>query len=236
VIITLSVSWAVFHTKTPDEPVPVMNTIRVPAGQTANMTLSDGTNIWLNARSTLMFPSVFTGNKREIILDGEGFFDVAHDPQKPFTVYTNEFKILSLGTQFNVEAYSHEAGFTGSLFNGSIRITSIKDTSQTIVLQPNTLARLHESQLFTETITDFNHYRWREGLISFKDIPFTDLLVKFEKCYGVRIIVLNNGVKNYAPTGKFRHSDGIDYALRVLQRDFRFQFERDEEDHTIYIK
>ena len=236
VIVTLSVSWVAFHTKTADEQPLAMNTIRVPAGQTVNLTLSDGTNIWLNARTTLKYPSVFTGNRREIILDGEGYFDVAHDARKPFTVHAGGYDILALGTQFNVEAYSQENGFIGSLFDGSVRITSKADTSQTVVLLPNTMAQLHEGRLATETITDFSHYRWREGLISFRDIPFFDLMRKFEKCYGIKIVVQNNRVKNYAPTGKFRHADGIDYALRVLQRDFRFRFERDEENNTIYIK
>ncbi|MDR2915572.1 MAG: DUF4974 domain-containing protein, partial [Tannerella sp.] len=91
-------------------------------------------------------------------------------------------------------------------------------------------------RLVTDVITDFDHYRWHEGLICFKNMPFTDLMTKFEKCYGIKIIIQNNHVKNYAPTGKFRHSDGIDYALRVLQRDLSFGYERNEENHIIYIK
>jgi len=236
VIITLSVSWLVFHTEAPKETVTSMNTIRVPAGQTVNMTLADGTNIWLNARTTMRYPSVFTGNKREVILDGEGFFDVAHDSNKPFMVHTDKYDIIATGTQFNVEDYKHETGFTGSLFEGAIRITSTVDTIQMIDLSPDYMARLHEGRLVAEKITDLNHYRWREGLISFKDMPFTHLMEKFEKCYGITIVIQNKRVNNYAPTGKFRQSDGVDYALRVLQRDFNFRFERDEENHTIYIK
>jgi len=236
VIITLSVSWFAFQLKTSEEPVSAMHNISVPAGQSVNLTLADGTNIWLNARTTLKYPSVFTGGKREVILDGEGYFDVAYNSDKPFTVQTGEYEIVALGTQFNVEAYSKEKEFMGSLFTGSIKITSKTDTMQTIVLQPNMLAQLHEGRLIADTITDFNHYRWREGLICFKDMPFIDLMSKFEKCYGVKIIVQNANIKKYTPTGKFRHSDGIDYALRVLQRDFKFRFERDDEKQVIYIK
>jgi len=67
-------------------------------------------------------------------------------------------------------------------------------------------------------------------------MPFADLIAKFEKCYDIKIILLNKRVTDYAPTGKFRQADGIDYALRVLQRDMRFRYERDEENQTIYIK
>jgi ferric-dicitrate binding protein FerR (iron transport regulator) len=237
VIITLLVSWLVFHTKTTqEEPATAMNTIRVPAGQTVNLTLADGTNIWLNARSILKYPGIFTGSRREVILDGEGFFDVAHNLKQPFVVHAGGYNILALGTQFDVEAYPQSNNFSASLLEGSIQVTSAEDSAQTIVLQPNSMMRLHEDRLVVEDITDFSHYRWREGLICFNDMPFNDLMAKFERCYGIKIVIQNNRVKNYKPTGKFRQSDGIDYALRVLQRNIRFSFERDEENYVIYIK
>ena len=238
VLITLSVSWMFFNAKTSTEqsPIVTMNTITVPTGQTVSLTLSDGTKVWLNARTTMKFPGVFTGDRREIIIDGEGFFDVAYDPERLFIVHTGEYSIQALGTQFNVEAYSHGADFSASLLEGLIQITSAIDSGQTINLHPNTMARQHEGYLISEEITDFDHFRWREGLISFTNMPFTALMAKFEKCYGIKIVVQNNRVKEYMPTGKFRKSDGIDYALRVLQRNFRFIFERDEENHVIYIR
>jgi ferric-dicitrate binding protein FerR (iron transport regulator) len=237
VLITLSVTWLAFHIKTSKEPEPAaMNVIHVPAGQIVNLTLADGTNIWLNARTILKYPSMFTGNKREVILEGEGFFDVTHNGKTPFIVHTDEYDIQVYGTQFNVEAYSGSREFTTSLLAGSVRVTSTTDTTQAITLQPNTMARVQKGKLISNAITDFNHYRWREGLICFKDMPFVNLMVLFEKCYGLKIIVENRQIKNYAPTGKFRQSDGIDYALRVLQRDFKFKFERDDEKHIMYIK
>ena len=238
VIATLSVSFTAFFLKTLKEPElsQAMNTIRVPAGQTVNLTLADGTNIWLNSRTTLQYPSEFSGKSRKVILHGEGFFEVTCKPDKPFIVHTGEYDVEALGTQFNVEAYTKETGFESALFEGSVRIISVADTSRSIVLLPNTLARWHDGKLAVEAIVDYNHYRWREGLICFKDMPFTELIAKFEKCYDIKIVLQNSSLKNYAPTGKFRQSDGIDYALRVLQRDFNFRFERDEENQTIYIK
>jgi ferric-dicitrate binding protein FerR (iron transport regulator) len=236
IAVTLSVSWLAFHAKTQKDLSLAMNTITVPAGQTVKLTLADGTNIWLNSRSVLKYPGVFTGDRRELILDGEGFFEVVHNKEKPFVVHAGGYDIQVLGTQFCVEAYSQSGDFATSLLDGSVCVTSINDTSQNIILRPNTMVHLQDGQLITKAITNFNHYRWREGLISFRDTPFPELMVKFEKCYGIKIIVENNRVKNYAPTGKFRQSDGVDYALRVLQRDFRFRFERDEENHIIYIR
>ncbi|MDR2232632.1 MAG: FecR family protein [Tannerella sp.] len=238
VAITLTMSWMVFHRKAPDNPMPetAITTIRVPAGQTVNLTLSDGSNVWLNARSTLKYPGIFTGNRRELFLEGEGFFDVSENPEKPFVVHAAGYEIQALGTQFNVEAYESRYGFSASLLKGSIQISDTTNTYESIVLQPNTMARRQEGQLIAEDITDFDHYRWREGIICFDKMPFHVLMTTFEKCYGIKIVVENKNLNHYAPTGKFRKSDGIDYALRVLQRNFRFRFERDEEKHIIYIK
>jgi ferric-dicitrate binding protein FerR (iron transport regulator) len=198
-----------------------------------NLTLADGTKICLNARTTLKFPSVFTGDRREVILDGEGYFEVAHDPNKRFTVQANGFEITALGTKFNVDVFD---GFTASLLDGSIRVESVADRSQSVVLKPNTLARLRDGVIVTETITDFDHYRWRDGLICFENIPFSELLAKFEKYYGVKIIVQNRRVNNFITSGKFRLVDGVEHALRVSQRYFPFRVERDDENNIIYIK
>jgi ferric-dicitrate binding protein FerR (iron transport regulator) len=236
VVITLSVSWLAFQLKPLKEPAVAMNTIYVPAGQSVNLTLADGTNVWLNSRTTLKYPGVFTGHKRELILEGEAFFDVAHDPKKPFVVHAGEYDIQALGTQFDVEMYPQNGRFSASLLAGSIKVTATNDASQTIVLKPNSMALKQDGRLVSRAITDFDHYRWREGLICFKDMPFADLMLKFEKCYGIKIVVENKSMTNYAPTGKFRRTDGIDYALRVLQRNYPFKFERDEENHILYIK
>jgi len=237
VVLTISLSWIVFHTKKITEvPATDMHVINVPTGQTVNITLADGTNIWLNSRTTMKYPSVFTGNRREVFLDGEGFFDVAHKPEQPFLVNTREYQIQALGTQLNVETYPYNGDFSVSLLEGSAKVTCIEDSTQTIILQTNTMTQLIEGRLEVKNITDFNYYRWREGLICFNDLPFTDLIEKFEICFGIKIIVQNDRVKNYKLTGKFRHTDGIDYALRVLESNSRFHFERDDENHVIYIK
>ena len=113
-----------------------MNTIKVPAGQRANLTLPDGTNVWLNARSEMRYPAVFTGNKREITLDGEAYFEVTHNEDKPFVVQTNKCNVEVLGTKFNVEAYSDSEDFCTSLMEGSVRVSDKGNPSESLVLAP----------------------------------------------------------------------------------------------------
>lgn len=213
-----------------------MNTITVPAGQRANLTLADGTNVWLNARSEMRYPAVFTGNKREITLDGEAYFEVTHNEDKPFVVQTNKCNVEVLGTKFNVEAYSDSEDFCTSLMEGSVRVSDKRNPSETVLLSPNHMVSLENGQLSTSPISDFDVFRWKEGLTCFRNMNFEQLMLRFEKCYGVRIVVENKHLVNYICSGKFRISDGIDNVLRILQKDAKYSFERNNDESVIYIK
>lgn len=210
-------------------------TISVPAGQRINLTLPDGTDVWLNARTKIRYPFSFNGEKREVFLDGEAFFDVSKDKRKPFIVQTPKYRLEVLGTAFNVEDYSGKNGFETMLFNGSIKIISNDSIPQTITLTPTYKAYLENGRLAVEHVDDYSVYRWREGLICFKDESFTDIMSDFEKYYGLTIQIDNEQVKRQHYSGKFRQTDGVDYALRVLQKDIRFTYKRDDEKDMIYI-
>ena len=213
-----------------------MNTIKVPAGQRANLTLPDGTNVWLNARSEMCYPAAFTGNKREITLDGEAYFEVTHNDDKPFVVQTNKCNVEVLGTKFNVEAYSDSEDFCTSLMDGSVRVSDKGNPSESLVLAPNQQVSWINGHLQSKPIADFDPFRWKEGLICFKSMHFKELMSRFEKCYGIHIIIENPKLADYICSGKFRISDGIDKALRILQKDAKYTFERNKDESVIYIK
>lgn len=212
-----------------------MNTVSVPAGQRVNLVLPDGTNLWLNACSKLRYPAVFANDKREITLDGEAYFEVAHNKKKPFIVHTVNGNVEVLGTKFNVEAYSKNNTFETSLMEGSVKVSLTKNVAHSLILTPNTKAYLKDGELVSANIDDFGAYRWKEGLICFKDLTFTDIILKLEKHFDIKIVIKNKKVLNYVGTGKFRQSDGIDYALKVLQKDVSFKYTRNENNDVIYI-
>ncbi|MDR1937034.1 MAG: DUF4974 domain-containing protein, partial [Tannerellaceae bacterium] len=135
-----------------------------------------------------------------------------------------------------VEAYSFHPDFVVSLLEGSLNITSPGNSASSLLLEPCSLARLKDGVLVSGPITDYNLYRWREGLICFDNILFPELMSLFEKYYAVKIHIDNASVKSYICTGKFRQSDGIDYALNVLRRDVRFDYKREENTNSIHIK
>ena len=99
-----------------------MHTVTVPSGQRANLTLPDGTKVWMNARTEIQYPGVFSKSKREIKLNGEAYFEVSHNAKHPFIVHTNKCSIEVLGTKFNVEDYADSKDFSTALIEGSVKV------------------------------------------------------------------------------------------------------------------
>ena len=207
--------------------------VRVPAGNRTNIQLPDGTNVWLNASTTLRYPMAFSKENREIMLDGEAYFDVVKD-KKPFIVKTDKYNVEVLGTTFNVEAYAGMPDFKTTLYTGKVKLYNAQHPDA-VFLTPGQTARLVGDVLEVSVTKDVNSYRWKDGLIYIEDQSFSSIMKMFEKFYDVKIVVNNKAVKDLGYRGKLRISDGVDHALRVLQNDFPFLYKRDEEKNIIYI-
>lgn len=211
------------------------NIVTVPVGQRVNLQLPDGTSVWLNASSEIIYPAYFSGSTREIHLNGEAYFEVEHNASKPFIVHTETFDIKVLGTKFNVEAYKGMEGFTTALMEGSVEVTDRKNKDKSVRLYPAQKVAFRNGELCKSPIDNYDVYRWREGLICFKEVRFADLMRQLEKNYGVRILINNEAVKEKVFSGKFRTTDGIDNALRLLQKEGHYTFEWDENKTTVCI-
>ena len=211
------------------------NIVTVPVGQRVNLQLPDGTSVWLNASSEIIYPAYFSGSTREIHLNGEAYFEVEHNASTPFIVHTETFDIKVLGTKFNVEAYKGMEGFTTALMEGSVEVTDRKNKDKSVRLYPAQKVAFRNGELCKSPIDNYDVYRWREGLICFKETRFADLMRQLEKNYGVRILINNEAVKEKVFSGKFRTTDGIDNALRLLQKEGHYTFEWDENKTTVCI-
>lgn len=211
------------------------NIVTVPVGQRVNLQLPDGTSVWLNASSEIIYPAYFSGSTREIHLNGEAYFEVEHNASKPFIVHTETFDIKVLGTKFNVEAYKGMEGFTTALMEGSVEVTDRKNKDKSVRLYPAQKVAFRNGELCKSPIDNYDVYRWREGLICFKETRIADLMRQLEKNYGVRILINNEAVKEKVFSGKFRTTDGIDNALRLLQKEGHYTFEWDENKTTVCI-
>lgn len=217
-------------------PIAATNKIVIPPGQRANITLSDGTNVWLNACSELTYPASFAGEARCVSLKGEAYFDVSKNTEHPFVVQTKNCDVKVLGTKFNVQADETDCEFSAALIEGSIELTNKTDLGSPIRLTPMLKAELANGKMVVDSIHSLDDYRWKEGLICFENIRFSELMRRFEKTYNIHIEILNKRLFDYTCSGKCRVSDGVDYILQVLQRNARFTFTRSEDNETIYIK
>jgi ferric-dicitrate binding protein FerR (iron transport regulator) len=213
-----------------------LQTIYVPAGQRALITLSDSTKVWLNAKTKLTFPSYFEANNRTVTLDGEGYFCVTHNKRRPFIVKTRRYDIQVLGTEFNVQAYKDKDAFETALLKGSVQIES-KKCGKHILLKPNNKMNLENGQVRITPITQYNTYRWKEGLLCFDNNTISEIFEKLELYFDVTIIVQNNQLLNSRYSGKFRIDDGVEQVLKTLQLRTEFQYKKpDDKDNVIIIK
>ena len=219
------------------EPRPetaTMQTIYVPSGQRAELTLTDGTEVWLNSSTTLRFPNRFEADSRKVELDGEGYFSVEQDESKPFTVQAGRYAVHALGTEFNVKAYRNSPRFEAALINGSVEI-SVLGMANTLRLRPNEVASASDGKIQVTPIQDYNYFKWTEGLLCLENETIQSLMAKLELYYDITIDVRRRDLLQHRYTGKFRIKDGIDHVLKVLQLKHRFSYTRDEDKNMIII-
>ncbi|MDP4208682.1 MAG: DUF4974 domain-containing protein [Bacteroidota bacterium] len=236
------------------------NEIVVPKGQRSQLVLSDGTKIWINAGSKLKFPLRFNGKIREVWLQGEAYFEVAKNPSKPFFVRTHDLNIKVWGTEFNVKSYEDEGITETTLVKGLVSIQK-KDAkgvaAKEVFLKPNHKAIyvndesvLHPSEKkklrqqlsepiysqeiqLSEPIKTDPDVSWIDGKLVFENETFENIMQKIERKYDVRIVLLNEQLKNARFTGVLKNIP-VEQTLRALQLTTPFSYSI--KDNEIIIK
>lgn len=158
------------------------NTIMVPRGKKFQLILEDGTRIWLNADSRFRFPSKFAANKRHVELEGEGYFEVAHAAQKPFTVSYKDKTVRVLGTRFNINAY--HTGEAVTLLQGSIEWNS---PQRTIVMQPGQQVQVNASEVTTRTVNAEDYILWIKNTLLLEQKTVKNLFDEIERHYDIEV-------------------------------------------------
>ena len=161
-------------------------TLDVPAGQHLQISLSDGTTVWLNAGTRLEYPALFASAERRVRVDGEARFDVTHNADHPFVVETHACDVRVLGTEFDVAASRERGSFSTALFEGSVEVRN-RQTDQTVRLHPNETVRLEGSRLAVGKIENSDDYLWTEGYINFRGHTFREIIDRYRQVYGVDI-------------------------------------------------
>lgn len=198
-----------------------MNEVYVPRGGEYSLVLADGTKVWLNARSTLRFSYPFD-SLRTVYLDGEAYFEVAHNAAKPFEVKTEENTLRVLGTKFNVRAYK-EQPYQVTLLEGKVQISNGIDTE--ILVPNNQLNQPSEAKTYEVIPVNAKLYSaWTKGVFEFNNASLKDIMCQLERWYNVEVDYATEDLKDIRFTGSILKNESLGYALEMIQKisDVRF--------------
>ena len=222
-----------FMLKSGTTPVPYV--IAVERGHKAILTLPDGSKAWLNSESKLTYYSDYNKKKRELQLEGEGYFEVAHNPKKPFVVKSNDMAVEALGTVFEVKAYSDDNLISSVLMKGKIRVTTPGGVA---VLAPNQRIlydkKTHKmNQQDVARSDDFAS--WKNNELRFEDESLQDIAKSIQRIYNVKIVFTDEKTKNYHFTGTVPN-DSLEGVLNIITMTSPVSFQINNKQVTIFKK
>jgi ferric-dicitrate binding protein FerR (iron transport regulator) len=211
------------------------NTLFVPAGQRVSFTLEDGTLVWLNAQSRLTYPTSFAKDARRVQIEGEAWFEVTKNPDKPFIVSMNDFEVEVLGTTFNIYNYPWEPSATISLIEGKVSVYRKDVPDERTEMNPDDEVIVVNGKLNAGKIQDKSRFLWKDGLYCFENERLDNILKKLEIYYDIKFEVKNASMLDWRYTVKFRQRDGIDEIMRLMQHIHNFKMIKDDYKNLITL-
>lgn len=202
-----------------EQPVPSFCEFRVPVGQNDSLTLPDGSRIWLNAGSAIIYPESFTGKSRQVFLSGEGYFSIARDEKHPFILKAGNMSVEVLGTEFNVSSYGDMQSSSVALIKGSVRMRVEHDgvISESLMKPGEKICY----DKVTGHLTRDNVYAeascaWRKGGFCFSNQPLSDIVAQFERAFSVRIDVASKDLLKTRFSMAFVNNESLDSMLKAI--------------------
>jgi len=200
---------------------PIIQTVTSRKGMVSELNLADGTKVWLNSGSTLEFPVRFNGDKREVKLNGEAFFEVAKNEKQPFVLNTNELNVEVLGTSFNVTSYDNESISEVVLVTGKIKLFA--DSANQIkhfgIMHPGQKAvyTKKSQKVYSEDVDVSRYIAWREGKLIFREDSMSDVVRRLSHWFNVEFSIADPEINNYIYTATFSNEDlkQVLYLLKI---------------------
>lgn len=209
------------------------NTVTIPPGKSYNITLADGTKVFMYAGSRLTYPIAFSGKERRVYLEGEAYFKVTKDKQHPFIITTEKAEAKVLGTELNVSCYKGEPCHV-ALLTGSVMVSN-KQAARSIKLVPGQGVTVSESAPFslsTESMDTYNY--WLSGYIYYDDTNLAEIAKSIGRWYNVNVVFGNEALKHIKLRYFCQRSEPIERAVELLNSYGRFK--ASIEGETLYIK
>ncbi|WP_289663576.1 FecR family protein [Flavobacterium panacagri] len=209
----------------------VYNEIKIPYGKTFKIKLSDGTSVSMNAGSSLKYPVQFIkGHNREVVLEGEAFFDVAKDKTHPFIVKTRGVDVKVLGTKFNVSSYKEDQDINTVLVEGSVSLSD--KNNKKAMLEPGEKGSWNkeETEIAVEKVDTRFYTEWINGEIVFRKTAFKDIVIKLERTYNVKIENNRQDILDKKFNASFnKNIESIDKVLETMSKIMGFTYKKEGE-------
>ena len=208
---------------------------RTGYGQNRSLTLPDGTKIWVNAATRVLYPESFCGNSREIYLSGEIYLEVAKDTSKPFIVNAGDMKIRVTGTKFNVKAYSDDNKASTTLIEGGVTV-SVPEEGSPIALTPgNTLSFDRQSkELHLYPVQNGMEPSWYKGEFNAYHATLEEIAKDLERRFGVQIVIRNPIIAEEIFYASFVNHESVEEILKYLNIDGTFKIAKNGNVIDIY--
>jgi ferric-dicitrate binding protein FerR (iron transport regulator) len=196
-----------------NEPA-AMNTLATPRGGQYQVTLPDGTIVWLNSASSITFPTAFTDKNREVALKGEAYFEVASNAKQPFMVKVNKMEVQVLGTSFNLMAYTDEQAIKTTLVDGAVKVVQ---ESKDVILKPGQQAQIDNNGDMKVVKADLDAtIAWKNGLFTFNDATIEDVMRQLGRWYDMEI-VYPEGIPQDHFRGEMFRNENMSSVLKILE-------------------
>lgn len=223
------------HTDKSADLTKTFNQLIVPAGKRSTITFQDGTKLWVNSGSKVIYPVNFDKDKREIFAEGEIFLDVSHDNRRPFIVKTKELDVTVLGTQFNLSTYKTEKQVQVVLVSGKVEVQT--HGYEKNVLTPNQLflynTETHEKNIKQIDVSEY--IAWKDGYYQFTKQNMEVVLRKISQFYEVDI-QWSPELKELSCSGKLDMKNNLNEVLKALQKAAPIQIVQNQEKIYIDVK
>jgi ferric-dicitrate binding protein FerR (iron transport regulator) len=206
----------------------------VPKGKRSRLILFDGTTLHVNSGTKVVYPNRFTGDTREIYVNGEVFLDVTRNEKQPFIVRTSEIAIRVMGTQFNVQAYEEDAGTQVVLASGAVQVTS-NSNSKKIDLVPSQMYDYKAGQVSVTQVEVEKYISWVQGILYAEDERLDILMTKLSRYYGEKIL-FDEGIVNQKCTGKVDLKNDLGEVLNGLTFSFPIKVEYENGTYRVSTK
>ncbi len=199
-----------------DNKAEVYTTIYNPPGKLKTVILPDGSKVFLNAATTIRFPGQFKSEMRKVILTGEAYFEVVHNPEKPFIVFTRNIRTQVLGTSFDIKAYNNEPRIKVGVISGKVGVIADKSS---LMLTPNQTADYDPKtgRLLKAHMDDASSLKmWTSGQLIFRNETVDDISRILNRRYDVRIIIQNDQIRKEMLNARFDKNESLENVISVL--------------------